>query len=72
MRSVQSSILAVIKARFDRAAAEGDLPPGAKAADLAGFLATVMHGLSVQAAGGMPRQELRRIAETALRAWPDE
>jgi len=26
--------------------------------------------MSVQAAGGATRNELRRVAETAMRAWP--
>lgn len=61
--------LAAIRERFVRAAAEGDLPAGVKPADLARFIATVMHGLSVQAAGGATRAELKRVAEMALRAW---
>ncbi|MEN3334372.1 MAG: hypothetical protein V7641_3737 [Blastocatellia bacterium] len=61
---------AAIRERFERAKAEGDLPKDANPGDLARYVATVMHGLSVQAAGGASRAELRRIARTALRAWP--
>jgi AcrR family transcriptional regulator len=60
-----------LRARLRRAAAEGDLPAGADADDLARFVATVLHGMAVQAAGGAGRAELRRIAQTAMRAWPE-
>jgi AcrR family transcriptional regulator len=59
-----------LRRRLARARAEGDLPRGADPEDLARFLVTVMHGLAVQAAGGASRGQLRRVAETALRAWP--
>src|SRR6266404_2363210 len=41
-------------------------------ADMARYLATVYQGMSVQAAGGATREQLRRVAETALRAWPSK
>ena len=62
--------LALLRERFQRAQSEGDLPRDADPASLARFLATIMHGLSVQAVGKATREELRRVAETALRAWP--
>lgn len=61
---------AAIRKRFERAAAEGDLPADANPADLARFVATFQRGIAVQAAGGATHQELRRVAELALRAWP--
>jgi AcrR family transcriptional regulator len=59
-----------LRQRFERARAEGDLPPRADPADLARYLATLIQGLSVQAAGGAAREELRRVAELVLRSWP--
>ncbi len=56
--------------RFARAHEEGDLPPDARPEDLARYLATVAQGLAVQATGGATADELRRVAELALRAWP--
>jgi hypothetical protein len=56
--------------RFQRAVSEGDLPRGSDPKALAGYLAMVMHGMSVQAAGGASRQKLTRLAQIALRAWP--
>jgi AcrR family transcriptional regulator len=62
---------AAIRQRFERALADGDLPPGACPADLARYVVTVLRGMAVlQAAGGTSREELRRVAEMALRAWP--
>ena len=62
--------MALIRERLKRARAAGDLPAKADPAGLARYVATVIHGMAVQAASGTTRAELRRVAETALRAWP--
>ena len=59
-----------LRDRFERARSESDLPPEADAADLACYVATLLHGMAVQAASGATRDELHGVAETALRAWP--
>jgi AcrR family transcriptional regulator len=59
-----------VRQRFERAQAEGDLPGDTDPADLARYVVTVIRGMAVQAAGGASREELRRVAEMALRAWP--
>jgi AcrR family transcriptional regulator len=61
---------AALRRRFERALADGDLPADADPADLARYVATVIRGMAVQAAGGASREELRRVAEMAMRAWP--
>jgi hypothetical protein len=61
---------AVMRQRFERAQADGDPPADTDPADLARYVATVIYGMAVQAAGGASREELRRLAEVALRAWP--
>ena len=61
---------ALIRKRLERAKKEGDLPPKVDAAALARFMATVMYGMAVQAAGGAAPKDLRAIVKTALRAWP--
>jgi AcrR family transcriptional regulator len=66
----RSAAEAAVRRRFSRAAAEGELGGEDEARRLAAFLMTVIWGLSVQAAGGATRGELRRAAETALRCWP--
>jgi AcrR family transcriptional regulator len=59
-----------IRERLKRAKAGGELPEDADPAALARYVATVTQGMAVQAAGGATRTELRRIAETAMAAWP--
>ena len=60
----------MIRKRFQRAKAEGDLPADVEPNDLARYVTTVMRGLAVQAAGGATRKELLRVAELAMQAWP--
>jgi len=62
---------AVVRQRFERAIAEGDLPVSVDAEKLARFLMTVIWGMSVQAAGGATREQLLEIAETAMQCWPE-
>jgi AcrR family transcriptional regulator len=59
-----------LKRRLERARREGDLPPDANPAELAGFVTMLTDGIAVQAAAGASRAELRRVVATALRGWP--
>jgi AcrR family transcriptional regulator len=59
-----------LRKRFERAIAEGDLPAGSDASDLARYISAILQGMAVQAAGGTSRAQLRKIAEMALRTWP--
>src|SRR5262245_1494710 len=61
---------AAVRRRFERAVAEGDLPADSDSAGLARYVLTVIQGMAVQAAGGAKREQLRRVVEMALRAWP--
>jgi AcrR family transcriptional regulator len=60
-----------LRRRLERAKAEGDLPADSDPAELASYISTLVNGISVQAASGVSRDELRRVVRTALRAWPD-
>lgn len=62
--------VAALRARFERAVAERDLPPGSDPGELARYAAAVTHGMAVLAAGGAVREELARVADRALRGWP--
>jgi hypothetical protein len=62
---------AAVCARFERAVAEGDLPAKTDAVKLAGYITTMVWGLSVQAAGGASRRQLEEAAAFAMRAWPE-
>ncbi len=70
LASRRASGEAAVRQRFERARAEGDLPADADPADLARYVVTVIRGMAVQAAGGASREDLRRVMEMALRAWP--
>src|SRR3954471_21239857 len=69
MQQYREAGLEKIRQRLERAKSEGDLPPDSDPADLARYLATVMHGIAVHAASGATPDQLRRVAQTALRAW---
>ncbi|MGA3065494.1 MAG: TetR/AcrR family transcriptional regulator [Tepidisphaeraceae bacterium] len=60
-----------LRRRLKRAKSEGDLPPSADPAALARYVVTVLNGMSVQAASGASRNDLRRVVKIALRAWPN-
>lgn len=60
-----------LRKRLVRAKAEGDLPHDANPADLARYVVTIIRGMAVQAASGASRNELRRVVQMALRAWPE-
>jgi AcrR family transcriptional regulator len=59
-----------VRRRLKRAKAVGDLPADSDPADLARYLSVVIYGMTVQAAGGASRKELRSVADLALRQWP--
>jgi AcrR family transcriptional regulator len=62
---------AEIRERLEQAKSTGDLPADSDPADLARYIAVVIYGMAVQAAGGARRDYLQRVVEIALRAWPE-
>lgn len=60
----------LLSERFARAKAEGDLPAGENADDLARYVATILQGISIQATSGTAVEALHAIVDVALRAWP--
>jgi AcrR family transcriptional regulator len=61
-----------LRCRLQRAKREGDLPKNARPAELAHYVMTVVRGMAVQSAGGATQDQLRRVAQIALRAWPKD
>src|SRR3979411_852880 len=51
-----------LRRRFERAIAEGDLPAGSDAADLAAYISAILQGMAVQAGGGTRRAPLPHSA----------
>lgn len=62
---------ALLRRRFERAQAEGDLPPEADPGGLAALVNTVLVGMAVQTAAGAGREDLERAVDCALRLWPE-
>ncbi|MFE2278312.1 TetR family transcriptional regulator C-terminal domain-containing protein [Streptomyces sp. NPDC059454] len=55
---------ACVADRFRRAVAEVDLPPGTDPDRLARYVTSLFYGISVRAASGVGRDELRQVADT--------
>jgi AcrR family transcriptional regulator len=67
----REAAVCLIRERFERAEQEGDLPKGTDCGVLARYVATIMHGLAVQAVSGAAKEELQRVAELVMRVWPE-
>lgn len=61
---------AAIGRRLQRAKDEGELKADSDPADLARYIATVLQGMAVQSASGASPEQLHRVIDTALQAWP--
>jgi len=61
---------AALRQRLNRAKSDGDLPPEANPASLARYVVTLIQGMSIQAAGGATRRDLRHVIDIALQSWP--
>lgn len=59
-----------LRERLAHAIAEGDLPSEADAGDIARYVSAILQGMAVQAAGGASRDQLRKLADMAMRSWP--
>jgi AcrR family transcriptional regulator len=70
LTDVRAGGIAQIRARFDRARTDGDLPPATDTEALTLYVTSVMHGLSVQAASGFTRDQLLQVVDLTLKNWP--
>jgi AcrR family transcriptional regulator len=61
---------AALRRRLEHAKSIGDLPIDTDPADLARYVATIIYGIAVQAAGGASRDQLQRVVKITLRALP--
>jgi AcrR family transcriptional regulator len=61
---------AMLVERFTQAKTAGELPVDIEPHDLARYYMTVLDGMSVRAAAGADRKELRNVADFAMRSWP--
>jgi hypothetical protein len=70
MTALRANGINQIRARFDRARNEGDLPATTDTEALTLYIISVMHGIAVQAASGFTADQLYRVADLALTNWP--
>ncbi|GAA1975681.1 TetR/AcrR family transcriptional regulator [Catenulispora subtropica] len=70
LRAFREGIKQAIAARIAADVEAGLLPPDIDAPALAMFYAAVVQGMSTQARDGATPDELRRMADVALTAWP--
>ena len=68
--ALRDAAKAALRRRLQRAKREGDLPKSADPTELSHYVMTVLHGMAVQGADGATRDQLHRVAQIALRAWP--
>ena len=64
------SAFCALRERFERAARSGDLPVETDTDALAQFVQVLGLGMSVAAQGGASREDLRRMVDVAMNAWP--
>lgn len=56
--------------RLEAAKATGELPADIDPCAFAGYIATVLEGMSVHAAGGASREDMHKVVDMTMRAWP--
>ncbi len=59
-----------LRERLKVAKKSGEMPAELEPADFARYIMTMLEGMSVRAAAGATRKELRKVADMALRSWP--
>jgi AcrR family transcriptional regulator len=67
MTEMRKQNQAALRKRLLQARKSGELPKGINLDDYARYLSSIIAGLSIQAANGSPKEELRRTAKMALR-----
>jgi TetR/AcrR family transcriptional regulator, copper-responsive repressor len=68
--ALREASMQVLKARFDRAVIEDELPAGTDTDTLARFYGAIIQGMSAQACDGACNALLKRLIDVALTAWP--
>lgn len=72
MAARREASIQAMKARFDQAVTDGELPADTDTDTLARFYGAVIQGMSAQACDGACTARLKRIVDIALSAWPGD
>ena len=67
MTEIRKQNEAAVKQRLLKARKDGELPKGINVDDFTRYLSSILAGLSIQAANGSTKSELKRTAQMALR-----
>ena len=67
---MREASIQTLKARFDRAVNDGELPMATDTDTLARFYGAIIQGMSAQACDGACNALLKRLIDVALTAWP--
>jgi AcrR family transcriptional regulator len=59
-----------LRERLEKGIADGDLPKDTDPAALARYIATIGHGMVIQAAAGATRKDLMQIVDMTMKAFP--
>ncbi|MEK1896550.1 MAG: TetR/AcrR family transcriptional regulator [Rhizobium sp.] len=68
--ALRETSMQILKARFDRAVEEGELPAETDTDTLARFYGAIIQGMSAQACDGACNARLKALIDLALKAWP--
>ncbi|MFS8124669.1 TetR/AcrR family transcriptional regulator [Rhizobium sp. BR 250] len=68
--ALREASMQILKARFDRAVSEGELPEQTDTDTLARFYGAIIQGMSAQACDGACTVRLKALIDVALTAWP--
>ena len=60
----------LLQNRFARAQADGEIASNVDIVALSRFYSTVLRGMSVEASAGATRNDLRKVIDLAMKAWP--
>lgn len=71
LAAIRHGIAACLRDRIVADITAGTLPAATDAGALAGHMMAMTQGLSTLARDGAPREKLLRVADNAMRAWPD-
>lgn len=66
----RGAVALTLRARFDKAVTDGELPPGTNTESLANYYAVLAQGLALQAQHGGEQAALLDVLAVAMTAWP--
>lgn len=69
MQMARTGAFDVLKARFEKAVDDGDLPASIDLSKLAKFVQTVQSGMAIRARDGAERADLQDVADFAMAGW---